>query len=125
MEYIEDLPEQCPPEEAKDQPIEIAYRVVKCDPPTQSCFASQASRNRPLRDGGDQCRHASCSLFSCFNKAKNIAYKLPKPRRGARLIAEMKLPKGAGRSLIVGDHIDFWFYSAFAPTDAVVKVEPV
>lgn len=125
MEYRESLPLQCPPEGATDQNIVLAYRAVMSNPPKAACFDSQAKRNRPLSELGDPCRHASCSLFTCREKATNIAGRLPKPRDGGPYIASMTIPTGAGRSLIKKQHVDLWFYKDFDPTIVVVAVETV
>lgn len=125
MEYWEPLPLQCPPEDAADQSIALAYRAVMSNPPTAACFASQAARDRPMSELGDPCKHASCSLFTCRDKATNIAGRLPKPRDGGPYLASMAIPVGAGRSLIKRRHVDLWFYKHFNPTTAVIVVETV
>lgn len=124
-EYREALPAECPPEAATDQVILVAYRVVTSNPPTLECFASQAERKRPLMEGGDMCKHRSCSLFTCPDKIANIAGRLPKPRDGGPFIATMTIPTGAGRSLIKKKHVDLWLYKSFDPTKAVVAMEAV
>ena len=125
MEYRESLPLQCPPEGAADQDIALAYRAVMANPPTPACFDSQAKRNRPPTALVDPCRHASCSLFTCREKATNIASRLPKPRDGGPYVAAVTIPIGAGRSIIKKQHVDLWFYKDFDPTTVVIQVETV
>ena len=125
MEFLEELPELCPPAEAKESQYNPAFRVVQKNPPSLNCFDSQAKRNRPLLPEGDACKHASCSLFTDEVKIKNIASRLPKPRFGGSLIATMNLPEYAGKSIHKKKHIDFWFYKNFNPVQAVVSVEEI
>tara|TARA_R110002020_G_scaffold467027_5_gene690234 strand:+ start:1220 stop:1456 length:237 start_codon:yes stop_codon:yes gene_type:complete len=74
-------------------------------------------------EGGDVCKHASCSLFSSYDKAKNIASRLPKPKDSGPLLATMSIPAGAGLWVSANKHIDYWFYKHFNPVSAVVGLE--
>ena len=123
MDYLEPLPPQCPPDAAIDQAIPVAYRVVGANPATSACFESQAAKNRPLLEIDNACSHRSCSMFTSFDKASNIASRLPKPRESGPLIATVTIPTGAGRSKIARKHIDLWFYKSFNPTASVLKIE--
>lgn len=123
MEFREPLPAQCPPANAVDAEIELAYRVVWADPPTERCFASQAAKGLPPSPGADPCRHRSCSLFIDLAAATNIAYRLPKPRESGPLIATLSIPEGAGRHCRKRKHVDWWIYKSFDPAQAVTGVE--
>jgi len=124
MPYWEPLPEQCPPAEAEDIAIDIAYRVVFTNPPKQEQFASLKALGRDMPPGTDECRFASCSLWSCPTQVRKIAG-LPKVRIQNPLIAELQIAQGSGTSITKNKHIDFWIYDSFDPTLAVVKVEDV
>ena len=122
MGYWEELPLQCPPAEASEDAIELAYRVVYSNPPNREHFRSQRYLNRQLSPGGDECRHASCSLCATIERAR-LFCGLPKVKAKVPLIAHMSIPQGSGRQLTKKDHIDFWIYDDFDPCSAVVEVE--
>jgi hypothetical protein len=125
MGFWEELPDQCPPAKAADIEISDAYRCVTSDSPTKDDFLSQAARKRPLNPLADPCKHSSCSLFTCADKAKNIAYRLPKPREGGPFVAHLTIESGAGVSLEKNKHVDFWMYDTFDPVAAIKKIETV
>jgi hypothetical protein len=125
MNFWEVLPDKCPPEKAADVAIAVAYRCVTSEKPSKSDFLSQAAKKRALLPLGDACKHASCSLFTCPDKAQNIAYRLPKPREGGPFVAHLTISTGAGVSLQKNKHVDFWMYDTFDPVAAITKVETV
>lgn len=125
MKFWEVLPAQCPPAKAADIEISDAYRCVTSSTPTKNDFLSQAAKKLKLGPLGDPCKHASCSLFTCSEKAKNIAYRLPKPREGGPFVAQLTIGSGAGVSLIKNKHVDFWMYDTFDPVAVIKKVETV
>lgn len=123
MGFWEELPLQCPPEDAQDVEIEVAYRVVFSNPVTKEHFRSHRYLGIPS-SSGDECRHASCSLWTSADRARQIA-EFPKLKPRNPWIASMIIPKGSGLSRAKRDHIDLWIYDDFDPLSAVIAVEPV
>jgi len=116
--FREELPDQCPPHEAVDVAYERLYRAVPADPPLNEHFDSHARLGKPKPDTVDDCRWASCSLFTHRRKATNVA-KLPKLRPVCQFVAELRVDVGAGLSQLRKQHVDFWFYKEFDPCTAV------
>lgn len=123
MTYMEDLPDQCPPAEAEDQPFGPAYRILPADQVELKHFYSHHKLGKPKPAGVDDCRYMSCSLFGSEEKARAIA-SLPKFRVTSTHLAEINVPSGVGSSLIneKTKHIDFWPFDPFDVTVAVTKV---
>lgn len=124
MAFWEHLPEQCPPEEAVEQQIDLAFRVVFSNPVKLEHFKSHAALGRPKPPKVDNCRYSSCSLFTSKEAAKSIA-RLPRMRAKHPFVAHVTLPQGAGVWVAQRDHIDFWLYAEFDPLTSVSLVEPV
>ena len=126
MAYLEELPEQCPPAEAQDQAFGPAYRILPAAAPIVQHFHSYKMIGTPKPGGVDDCRYASCSLFTCMTAAKRIA-RLPKKRASSTHLATLMIPQGYGSSSINDktSHVDFWPYSSFSVAGAVTKVEAI
>ena len=123
--YCEALPNHCPPEEAKETAIGIAYRVGYSDPPTMDDFASHNKLGQKKPPRVDSCKWASCSLFSDKAKAENLT-KLPKIRCRNPYLAKLDIPKGSGKWLKgKRSHIDFWMFKSFNPISATLELEKV
>lgn len=127
MQFLEDLPDQCPPAEAVDSSFSMVYRIVYNNPVSVDDFLSRAAKGQPTPGGVSDCRNASCSLFSHLIKMRAQA-KLPKFRgNGTPRIAYLNIQQGAGLAVEnpKTQHIDFWGFKSFDPTSAVIKVEDV
>ncbi|MCG5247317.1 hypothetical protein [Methylorubrum extorquens] len=125
MEYLEELPQDCPLNQADDKQIDVAYRVVSSINPTIDDFRSNAALNKVKPPTVDSCQWASCSLFTSKDKVLNIAGKLPKTRIANPHISMCTIKSGVGKSYIKGKHVDFWPFSHFDPAAVVVKTEKV
>ena len=99
MEYAEALPANCPPDAAADIELKSVFRVVRKLQPVREDFLSHATLGRQKLPDMDDCRFASCSLFSCKDKARNLAKRLPKTQCETPHISELKVAAGSGRSL--------------------------
>jgi hypothetical protein len=125
MGYWENLPQQCPPAEAQDVAIEVAYRVVYADPPQKDDFASHAKLGKKAPESVDPCAWASCSMCTRIDRMRNFAG-LPKVRgKGPTFVAKLSIPAGSGMSLKKGYHIDFWMFDTFDPVAATIEAEAV
>ena len=99
MIFAEVLPPQCPPQGASDVSIEKAYRAVTSMTPQASDFASHAALKRPIGNGVDPCRHASCSLFLSKDACLMIHPVLEVKGTAAMRIASSLQWQGMGRKL--------------------------
>jgi hypothetical protein len=127
MTFLEQLPDQCPPVDAKEYDFVVAYRVVICDNPSIEDFRSHAARNKIRPEAVDPCRWASCSIFLSRDSAIEIARKLPKPRYKSPFLAAFPISMGDGVSLLKSKspHVDFWMYADFDPIASIVETESV
>jgi hypothetical protein len=125
MVFLEELPPQCPPPQAKDAAIEGAYRVVSCAQPTMEDFQSHAELGYKIRPGTDPCRWRSCSLFLSKDKARDIAGLLPKTRMKNPHLARVVISQGDGQSLVINGHVDFWISTKFKLATAIKELEKV
>ena len=119
--WAEDLPDNCPPEDAKSPKGEVYYRLVKYNPPKESDFFSQRKLNpeKKFNVKISECRAKSLSISSSMDRAKK-ALKLPIFRRYS--IAEIKLSIGSGvvkqtksDALFGKFHYSWWKYKNFNP----------
>ena len=119
--WFEVLPEQCPPEDAKEC-NGIYYRIANGNPATSADFFSQ-KRLQPDKiftgEGIDDCIVKSISLFS-DRKEIEKRLKLPKFRKG--VIAEVKLePKdGMIKKTFGNAHYSWWRTNEFEVSQAKV-----
>lgn len=126
MPYLEQLPQQCPPESAAAGSLDKAFRLLPDGAPKIEHFYSHQKLGRKLPDGLDSCRFSSCSLFSCESKARAVAA-LPKRRASFTHVASVKVDVHTGVYMIneKTKHIDLWPYSTFDVAAAVVGVKPL
>ncbi|MBX5247859.1 MULTISPECIES: hypothetical protein [unclassified Rhizobium] len=123
MAYLEELPEQCPPDTASDAAFGPAYRIVPSPKPEIGHFYSYGLLGKPKPDGVDDCRYRACSLFTSEVNARKIA-RLPKMRATATHLAKVVLPSGMG-AVVVNEntsHVDLWPYDTFDVELAVQDV---
>jgi len=126
VQFLEELPEQCPPGEAAELEHENALRFVSSDEVTSLSvddFLSYAALGQTRRNA-DPCDTASCSLFKSEDcEGFRTARKFPKLR--TKPVAKMSIPTGAGMSIVnKKGHIHFWMYKCFDPLKHVVEVIP-
>jgi hypothetical protein len=99
--WPEDIPAQCPPDDASPMTT-IVYRFVKKDPPSEEDFSRPIDKPRKAQPSADEV----CSLFalSVFTEADDIP------------IARQLIP-GFKRRLVAEGRI--------TPNDGVMKPEPI
>ena len=122
MEFWEELPDQCPPGDAVSDAISQAFRIVYSNPPKSEHFRSYRYLNKALAPGGDECRHASCSLATTVERARELAA-FPKVRDKGPLIAAVSVAAGSGLWKKKRDHIDLWIFGGCDPCAWVTSVE--
>ena len=123
LTFKENLPDNCPLPDSTEQELTDVWRFLNSVSVEEECFASFAALGQPVRKGVDECRWASCSLFEGDSLTASML-KLPMYKRFMAR-AKLAIPVGSGRALREQNgHIDFWAYSGFSFTAAVLKVEP-
>lgn len=120
MDFAEDLPDQCPPSDAKDVALFDVYRLSHSNSVTANDFASHAALGRvPPKSLKDMCIWASCSLTT----EPVILKKLKKLKH--RYALKLTIPDGSGLSKKKQIHVDFWRYSTFDPLTAIDEVKDI
>ena len=118
MHYYDQLPPDCPPDDA----VEIAestklYRLVKTLPPSAEDFKSYRTL-RPDDDfGEDECKASGLSVFSRRSRAENLC----RSRNfNGYHVCELNLSTGAGKlQKGRGAHHTWWPYADYlVSTDA-------
>ena len=109
MNYREELPEGCPPDDAEDiVASREVFRLVRTSPPTEEDFISKRAEN-PDRDFGNisECQARGLSVFAERGDSQK-ALKLPNLR--GRLICRVALEAGAGHIQQTGrrSHHTWW-----------------
>ena len=118
MEFLEALPDKCPPSDADDAEWPTLFRLLDTATPGNDAFKSHAALGKGAPEGIDACRWASCSLV--LNAKKMTKYPTLKNHKWA---ARLQIPAGAGLSKASSpNHVDFWSSSDFDMADAVVEV---
>jgi hypothetical protein len=125
MNFLEALPDLCPPRDAADAAYPAAFRFVKIDNKDDLCdehFLSHAAlgQSKPLQVDG--CSWASCSLFESRTCADYVRVsKIPKFKN--KRIAKLNVPFGTGLSMrSSGGHINLWAYHGCALPDLVQEI---
>ena len=123
-QFLEELPEGCPPEGAHQiEPDSVAFRFVRDDPPSLADFESQRKKQPQKKWNISECQARGLSVY-CELGAANRAMKLPYIRKKFRFIARVLLRKGAGYIQQTGtpDHHTWWPLASF---DVVANSEVI
>ena len=114
FDWVEPLPEGCPPAEAYSPNSGTFYRLVESVPPTVNDFYSfrWLNPNAPLRRS--ECVERACSLRSTLKSAENLR---GLPRLRGKQIAEIVLPPESGLIQRTGQHhhVSWWWAQGFDP----------
>jgi hypothetical protein len=116
MEWAEDLPAGCPPEDAFAPSGGVFYRAVFTFPPTERDFYSQR-KLRPDRQCGNECEARALSMFSTLDGCRRLK-KLYFFKN--HLIVSFTLGTQSGLirespSQIGEAHCDWWLAAQFNP----------
>lgn len=110
MEWFEDLPDKCPPEDAYESSGQAFYRIAEGDPVKDSDFFSQKKMD-PGRifsgKGIDECIIRAVSMFDNVEDARS---KLKLPKFKNCCIAEVVLNKKDGlvKQTFKQSHYSWW-----------------
>ncbi|OWU80416.1 hypothetical protein [Phaeobacter sp. 22II1-1F12B] len=120
MKFKEDLPEDCPKSDSKDEVLSDVWRFLESEEYSAEDFVSHNGKGKGKPAKLCECRWASCSLFV---GAKHTAAMLLLPQyKRFKARVELSIPKGSGLNKKNGTHVDFWAYENFDFTTATVRV---
>lgn len=126
LNYAEQLPPKCPPDDAGDMAHESLYRLMRGDKVLAEEFHSHALLGRKNRTKANDCSFASCSLLGDYKK---FLADLPNLRSAHTHVARLSIPEGYGLSKSKAKkeniHVDFWCFSGKSLTDCVVEIFPL
>ena len=114
MSYLEPLPEQCPPDTAREILAQLdVFRLVRANPPTIEDFRSQRALKPDATFTVPECQARGLSVFCERRDAVNRALKLPNLR--GLLVCRVTLETGAGRIQQTGQpsHHTWWPLAKF------------
>ncbi len=113
MNYLEPLPEGCPPDEATEisVPWEV-FRLVRTNPPSRDDFRSQRAEKPDAVFRVSECQARGLSVFTERSDSER-ALKLPRLR--GRVICRLRLKSGVGRIQQTGppSHHTWWPLAAY------------
>lgn len=120
MEWVEELPKNCPPEEAASPNRKKFYRLCKNRPPKNTDFLSQRTEN-PTRTfaGISECILRSVSIWE--SKQKCLEQK-KFPTQKDKLLAEfeLKVDDGLILSTFKDSHYSWWRSKSFNPKKTLI-----
>jgi len=108
MKYREQLPPDCPPDDAEEITAEITvFRLVRGNPPRDGDFRSQRAEKPRAIFKVTECRARGLSVFAMLEDARNLC-KLQRMRN--KRICRVQLNFGAGRIQQTGkqSHYTWW-----------------
>lgn len=113
MQYREQLPPDCPPDDAEEITAEMTvFRLVRGNPPRDGDFRSQRAERPRASFGVTECQARGLSVFAVLEDARTLC-KLPKMRN--RLVCRVQLNFGAGSIQQTGkkSHYTWWPFAEF------------
>jgi len=94
MSWLEQLPDQCPPEDVQSPNGFSCYRLVQKKPVEDSDFYSQRERFPEKTFSVSECRARSASVLTDLEEAKKVLAIMPKKEKFR--IVRLHLGDGAG-----------------------------
>ena len=122
MEWIELLPENCPPEEAYPPNNMAVFRLVESCPPSEVDF--QSTKQRSPNRISDECILKSCSVFSSFEACDKVR-KTFRDFRNMRIV-RIVLPPESGlimQTVTKPSHYSWWRSADFDPIKNCSEVD--
>lgn len=125
MNWIEKLPEKCPPDEAFVPNNFKVFRLATEINTGEINFKSQrALKPNAQFKGVDECVARSLSVFNEFNKCLNMA-KLPMYKNKWKAVLEIELNQNDGLALKTfkdPNHYSWWRSSNFDISNSIIKI---
>ena len=114
--WYEDLPKQCPPDDAFNPNGMILYRLAVSEIPTNNDFLSQRYLNPDrIFNNVSECLARSISTLNDIDACKNMI-KLPRYRKRFKSIFELKLDEKDGvikQTFKKSEHFSWWRSNLF------------
>ncbi|WP_139222503.1 hypothetical protein [Celeribacter halophilus] len=121
MTYKEELPSQCPPDDATDKPLPSVCRFFPFPESDPRNFFSHHKLGKRTGNASE-CRAKSISLFKTGAVPDLLAAKRTAFFKKCK-IGLLNVPEGAGHSKESGNgHVDWWPFAEFDPFSSVVCV---
>jgi hypothetical protein len=123
-EWAEELPSNCPPDEAFPPNYDIFYRLVEGFPPKEEDFFSHRKLYPKKKFPVNECQARSVSLFNRLDECAKIQ-KLPAHKN--KKIVKLTLPPESGVVLQTGQnraHYSWWLSKQYDPIPACEIVNP-
>jgi hypothetical protein len=124
FEWVEPLPDGCPPPDAERPNYTEFYRLVKTIPAEDDDFVSFRERNpdRPLKY--DECIERSCSLFNTYQQCNRR--RKSRIHRAKKIVRIMLTPESGLilRTLNQRGHHSWWRAKGFHPVEHCQEAEP-
>ena len=124
MNWIENLPEKCPPDEAFVPDNFKVFRLATTETADEINFQSQrALKPNSKFKGVDECVARSISVFNEINKCLNMA-KLPLYKNKWKAVLEIELNEDDGLALKTfkdPNHYSWWRSSNFDTNKSIIK----
>ena len=116
LEWVEDLPLDCPPKEAHSPENQAFFRLVSGDPPREEDFFSLRKLYPKREFQADECRVRALSLWDSFQACLNIQ---KTPRHRNEKMVRLILPPHSGVILKTGQkhHVSWWQTKGFDPIE--------
>jgi len=123
MEWFEELPEDCPPNNAIVPPYEWFFRVAEQYPPLETDFYSHRKLYPRMKFKTNECRARSVSIY---NNLMECAQLLKLPLHKDKKIVQLKLTPESGVILQTGrnrTHYSWWRSNDFDPIPECKEVD--
>ncbi len=108
--WIEELPDRCPPDNAFDPDGMTFYRLARTNPITENDFLSQRQLypNTIFKEVSE-CIARSLSIWDNFDKCTNVM-KLPRHKKNPKVVMQLYLRTGDGVVLqtFKENHYSWW-----------------
>jgi len=119
IDFFEELPQNCPPSDARIPDDEIYFRLTGSFPPSIEDFYSQKSLF-PNRNYKDECIARAISLLKT---AKECEKKKKLPYFKNKYVIKITLNKTSGVVKTKRKHISWWMSLGFNPIEYCKRVE--
>lgn len=126
IQYKEELPDGCPPQDAEEIKSIVFYRLVKSHPPTEKDFLSLKALNPSINQKSHECEACAVSVSVELIGALDL---LKLPTQKGKQIAKLSLGNNSGkhkRTFNRAHHHSWWIYRSFDPLACceAVQMEP-
>lgn len=133
VKFMEELPDSCPPAGAAPFDYEIIFRFANCNPVTDDDFASHKVLEDKAKAAGVKSKGRPKDVPPCVWSATSLwltreaalgVLALLKMRGKFKFLAQVKITKECGVSILKRSHISFWRYATFKPKVHSVEAVP-